>query len=529
MLVGIARRVSSLLISSRAGYRFGIAALALILGCEGLQNAVAEGDTRTISLHHVHTNEDLTITYKRDGRYDDEALKKINWILRDWRRQEATKMDPHLLDLIWEVQREVEAKQAIYIICGYRAPATNAMLRRRSGGVAQFSQHMLGKAMDFYIPGAPLESLRVIGLRLQRGGVGFYPTSGSPFVHLDVGSVRHWPTMTHDQLVRVFPNGRTVHIPSDGRPLPGYALALADIKQRGSDPSANSLNAARNAGVQLASAGPDSEKSARSGLAKLFGFGKDANDEAETTASIVRTPARSSGPVVTADAAAAKAPSPQSMVQVPVPRSRPAILQVAVASAPLTRPAQPRPQPRVEMASAGPQTAPWSTPARNDSVAPELALAYAAPPSTELTPRPPGIGSRIAPSAASVPVPPPAAAIPTVTKATSVPPATSVVIKQPNGMPVVMATAPVQMGQRFNDPWLRAAITAPNLQNFMTATLMGAPDYQGLRGFMQKPSSSVAMTFSEDPDQGLTTDRFSGNAVVFVATVAFNNRTAFLQ
>jgi len=66
------------------------------------------------------------------------------------------------------------------------------MLRRRSSGVARFSQHMLGHAMDFYIPDVALEQIRAAGLRLQRGGVGFYPTSGSPFVHLDTGSIRHW-------------------------------------------------------------------------------------------------------------------------------------------------------------------------------------------------------------------------------------------------------------------------------------------------------------------------------------------------
>ena len=74
---------------------------------------------------------------------------------------------------------------------------------------SRFSQHMLGHAMDFYIPGVSLEQLRVIGLRLQRGGVGFYPSSGSPFVHMDTGGVRHWPRMTREQLVRVFPDGRT--------------------------------------------------------------------------------------------------------------------------------------------------------------------------------------------------------------------------------------------------------------------------------------------------------------------------------
>src|SRR2546427_2009747 len=129
------------------------------------------------------------------------------------------------------------------------------MLHRRSRGVAKFSQHMLGKAIDFFIPGVPLEQVRFAGLRLQRGGVGFYPTSGSPFVHVDVGSIRHWPRMTHDQLARAFPDGKTVHVPSDGRPLKGYQVALAEVQRRGSTPSATSLSAARSAGIQTADAG----------------------------------------------------------------------------------------------------------------------------------------------------------------------------------------------------------------------------------------------------------------------------------
>src|SRR5713226_10190414 len=106
------------------------------------------------------------------------------------------------------------------------------MLRHRSSGVAKFSQHMLGKAVDFYIPGVPLDQLRAAGLRAQRGGVGYYPTSGSPFVHMDTGGVRMWPRMTYDQLARVFPNGKTLYVPSDGRPLPGYDAALAAYKAR---------------------------------------------------------------------------------------------------------------------------------------------------------------------------------------------------------------------------------------------------------------------------------------------------------
>ena len=129
-------------------------------------------------------------------------------------------MDPHLIDLLWEVHREVGAKEPIWIICGYRSPETNSMLRRRSSGVAKFSQHTLGKAIDFYIPGVPLEQLREVGLRAQRGGVGFYPTSGSPFVHMDTGSVRHWPHMPEAQIASVLAKGQL-----------RYAVAQADTQQ----------------------------------------------------------------------------------------------------------------------------------------------------------------------------------------------------------------------------------------------------------------------------------------------------------
>jgi uncharacterized protein YcbK (DUF882 family) len=490
----VARSVASI-ISSRTGYRIGLAALALILGCEDLQNAAADGDTRTLSLHHVHTNENLTVTYKINGRYDDEALKKLNWILRDWRREESTKMDPHLLDLLWEVQREVNAKQAIEIICGYRAPQTNAMLRRRSGGVAQFSQHMLGKAMDFYIPGVPLEDLRTIGLRLQRGGVGFYPTSGSPFVHLDVGNVRHWPTMSRDQLVRVFPNGRTVHIPSDGHPLPGYALARADLERRGNDASTPSLNAAG-----------ESEKFPGNALAKLFGFG---NNDVVSSAASSRAVAQAARPVVVADATPAKTPTT-------LPRSRPAV-DAAAAPAPVVRaglavPSNPQAPAVVATAAATlASLSPRPLPVRADTAAPGLALAYAPQPGPELTARPGAIAPRSVPSTAAIPA------------------ATSVVLKQPLGTPAVVQTTSASAGQRFNDPWLRAAIMAPDLQNFMNTAVLGAFDSRGLGTFMKKPAASVMMSFSDDPDRGLAAGRFTGNAVVFVATVTFNARLASLQ
>ena len=113
----------------------------------------ASAETRTLKLYFVHTKEKAEIIFKRNGRYDAAGLKQINQFLRDWRRNEPTKMDPRLFDLVWEAYQSVGARDYIHVVSAYRSPATNSMLRSRSKGVAQKSQHMLGKAMDFYIPG----------------------------------------------------------------------------------------------------------------------------------------------------------------------------------------------------------------------------------------------------------------------------------------------------------------------------------------------------------------------------------------
>ncbi|MFJ1311849.1 DUF882 domain-containing protein [Agrobacterium sp. P15N1-A] len=194
----------------------------------------AAAEDRSLKLFFTHTGERATITFKRDGKLDPRGLAQINQFLRDWRRNEPARMDPRLLDLVWEVYDRSGAQDYIHIVSAYRSPATNNMLRNRSRvtGVAKNSQHMLGKAMDFYLPGVKLATLRALAMQMQIGGVGFYPTSGSPFVHLDVGSVRAWPRMSRQELARIFPNGNTMHLPADGRPLPGYEQAVADYRRR---------------------------------------------------------------------------------------------------------------------------------------------------------------------------------------------------------------------------------------------------------------------------------------------------------
>lgn len=239
----------------------------------------AAGQTRTLKLYFIHTQEKASITFKRNGRYDAKGLQQINRFLRDWRRNEPTKMDPRLLDLVWEVYQKSGSRDYIHVVSAYRSPATNGMLRSRSKGVAKKSQHMLGKAMDFYLPDVKLKTLREIGMKFQVGGVGYYPTSGSPFVHMDVGGVRAWPRMSRNELVRLFPDGKTMHVPADGKPLPGYQVAVADYKRRVGE------SAIEVAGGGAKGAGDKDTKRKGNLFAMLFGGGGDEDEEPNAIAS----------------------------------------------------------------------------------------------------------------------------------------------------------------------------------------------------------------------------------------------------
>lgn len=185
---------------------FGLAAAA---GAPSL-TAAPEGE-REISFYHIHTKESLTVTYKKNGRYIPEAMDKLDWVLRDWRKDKATKMSPETIDVLWEIHTELGSREPIHIISGYRSPETNEMLRRTVGGQAKNSQHMTGKAIDVYFPDVPSKFVRYAALVRERGGVGYYPTSALPFTHVDTGRVRHWPSMSKDELALLFPNGRSKH------------------------------------------------------------------------------------------------------------------------------------------------------------------------------------------------------------------------------------------------------------------------------------------------------------------------------
>ena len=542
MLVGFARRSKSLSLT-RAGFHAGLTSLLLLAGAGSVHDATALGETRTLSFHHTHSDEDLTVTFKRNGRYDEEALKQINHYLRDWRSQDQTTMDRHLFDILWEVYRDVDGKQPIQIISAYRAPATNAMLRRRSSGVARFSQHMLGHAMDFFIPDVPLEQIRFAGLRLQRGGVGFYPTSGSPFVHLDTGSIRHWPRMTHDQLARVFPNGRTVHVPSDGNPLPGYQLALADIEKRGSGGDASSA----------------SKPSLFTSLFK--GKSNDDDDEGASAAGEKTSPVGLMAAAMPAKSSDVKPAGP-----VPVPRAKPsmaATFQLATADAEIVAPAKspkqaaattnsssanPKPETPADIINArgfwgDTPTAPkQATPAQVAAISARQALAAATDPQPTASvsafqealayaPPPASPVDRAHIVAASAPIPRSMRPASVARNPMAVTEITTVVAKGPQGHANVVAnsTRLAAAASRDNDVWTRAMILAPSAITSMSSTVFGDIDMTLMRAHFVKPQTAVAMNFSDDPQLGLVCDQFTGSAVATLTTMSFVMRTASLR
>jgi uncharacterized protein YcbK (DUF882 family) len=539
VLAGFARQFNSLSLP-KAGCSLGLASLLLVAGAGSVHDATATNETRTLSFHHTHSNEDLTVTFKRDGRYDEAALKELNHYLRDWRTQDQTVMDPHLFDIIWEVYRDVDGQKPIQIISAYRSPATNAMLHRRSSGVARFSQHMLGHAMDLFIPGVPLEQIRFAGLRLQRGGVGFYPASGSPFVHLDTGSIRHWPGMTHDQLAKVFPDERTVHMASDGRPMKGYQLARADIEARdGSDNAMKKSSPNLWAALFKRKSNDDDDDEAvtapvptRQQLADAAAAVTAANKAADVKANLKAATATKQTDTRTADAG-------------PRARSRfSSAIQLASADSQIVKPSQPVAADATDKAqspadiiaargfwgdtNAAPQQA---SPAQIAALRARQALAAADPQPTASVS---ALEAMAYAPAANSPVDRANIVAASAPATRSIRPAPRNAASVTTGFDTAPTNGGIMLATRLaaakdNNLWLRVVMLAPSASRSMFTTVLGDADMTLMRAYFTKPQSVVTMSFSDDPQMGLVSDRFTGTISARLTTTSLAMHTASLH
>lgn len=150
----------------------------------------AAGGPRCVSFVHAHTGETLRAVYYQDGCYQADCLAQVDHLLRDFRTGDVHPIDPALLDVLFALQLRADRDGPFEVISGYRSPATNAMLHRRSEGVALHSMHLEGRAIDLRLGGYPTLQLAADARTLGRGGVGYY--ARSDFVHVDTGRVRYW-------------------------------------------------------------------------------------------------------------------------------------------------------------------------------------------------------------------------------------------------------------------------------------------------------------------------------------------------
>jgi uncharacterized protein YcbK (DUF882 family) len=152
--------------------------------------ATAAPAVKRLALRNVHTPESLDLEFYRDGAYVPDALAAIQVLLRDYRNGEQHPIDPRLLDYLHDVALRLGVDPVFHVISGYRSPQTNALLRERSSGVARYSLHLEGRAIDVRLAGIDCAELADRALGFRRGGVGYYRRSD--FVHLDTGAFRTW-------------------------------------------------------------------------------------------------------------------------------------------------------------------------------------------------------------------------------------------------------------------------------------------------------------------------------------------------
>ncbi|MDF0602384.1 DUF882 domain-containing protein [Psychromarinibacter sp. C21-152] len=148
------------------------------------------GDIRRIKMYSGRTGEMIDTIYWIEGQYINDVMKEITYFMRDWRDNTQHGIDMRTVDIMAAAHKLMDVSEPYTLFSGYRSPATNAMLRRRSSGVAKNSLHMQGQAADLHLKSRSVNQMARAAEACHAGGVGRY--SGSKFVHMDCGAVRSW-------------------------------------------------------------------------------------------------------------------------------------------------------------------------------------------------------------------------------------------------------------------------------------------------------------------------------------------------
>lgn len=148
------------------------------------------GDIRRIKMFSPRTGEKIDTIYWIEGKYIKDALKEVNYFMRDWRTNQKHEIDLRTVDVMAAAHNLLDVSEPYVLLSGYRSPQTNAMLRSRSRGVAKNSRHMVGEAADLRLSSRSVGQVYRAAVACRGGGVGRY--SRSNFVHMDCGPIRSW-------------------------------------------------------------------------------------------------------------------------------------------------------------------------------------------------------------------------------------------------------------------------------------------------------------------------------------------------
>src|SRR5271165_7005274 len=183
---------------------------------------------RRLRLANANTGETFEGTYRNDDGPIDRVIEELCIFLRDHHSGEQTLMDVGVIDFLADILDAVGETGAT-ILSAYRSAETNAMLARTTFGVAEHSQHILGRALDLRL-NSKIATAMNAARSMQRGGVGWYPHSG--FIHIDTGPVRTW-TLDETGLdgLLVF-DGRRFRIDGRSQPLIGGLWKPLTVTER---------------------------------------------------------------------------------------------------------------------------------------------------------------------------------------------------------------------------------------------------------------------------------------------------------
>ena len=207
----------------------GLAAAGLFVTADTDRITAASEQSRTIAFKHIHTNETLSIVYKKDGKYVPEAMEKINWIMRDWRKNEVRRRWTRRPSTCCGrcIPSWVARADQHHLRLSQPRDQRNAAPHRRRAGQPEPAHHRQGYRR--HLPDVPLKQLRYSALIRERGGVGYYPTSGFRSC-TSTRPVRAWPRLPRYELALLFPSGHTKYQSAEGGSISKDDVRAAQAK-----------------------------------------------------------------------------------------------------------------------------------------------------------------------------------------------------------------------------------------------------------------------------------------------------------